>query len=70
MVDGVRLLCRDEAVARDVEQFLSAHPLATGQRTVNQIVERLGVNIALTARLQATLGAALTKRISQGTSGS
>jgi puromycin-sensitive aminopeptidase len=51
MIDGVRLLCRDHALAEDVRAFIADHPLPSGQRTVDQVVERLGVNEAFVARV-------------------
>jgi puromycin-sensitive aminopeptidase len=51
MLDAVRLLCRDRALADDVRTFLGTHPIPSGQRTVDQIVERLGVNEVFVARL-------------------
>ena len=51
MLDSVRTLCRDEALAEDVETFLRAHPLRSGQRSVDQALERLRVNVALGRRL-------------------
>jgi len=60
MVDGVKLLCRDHALADDVRTFLHEHPLPTGQRTVDQTLERLGVNVALADHLTATAVPALT----------
>jgi ERAP1-like C-terminal domain len=59
MLDGVRSLCRDRAVADSVAQFLAQHPLPSGQRTVEQIVERLFVNVALAARMADEAGPAL-----------
>jgi hypothetical protein len=61
MLDGIRLLCRDHAVAHDVRTFITDHPVPSGQRTVDQAVERLGVNESFVARLEAvasTLAAA------------
>jgi puromycin-sensitive aminopeptidase len=68
MIDGVRLLCRDAAVADDVRGFLAAHPVPSGQRTVDQIVERLGVNQAFVARLGkvATVLTAAVDRLAPG----
>ncbi len=59
MLSGVRLLCRDAALAAEVRQFLAAHPIPSGQRTVDQAVERLGVNVRFTERLRSTAHAAL-----------
>jgi puromycin-sensitive aminopeptidase len=50
MLDGVRLLCRDRDLADDVRGFIRTHPVPSGQRTVDQVVERLGVNEAFVAR--------------------
>jgi puromycin-sensitive aminopeptidase len=50
MLDGVRLLCRDPALADDVRGFIATHPVPSGQRTVDQILERLGVNQAFVSR--------------------
>ncbi len=66
MLDGVRLLCRDRALADDVRTFLGTHPIGSGQRTVDQIVERLGVNEAFVARLGAAgavVQAAVDRRV-------
>ena len=54
MLDALRLLCRDHALADDVRAFVAAHPVPTGQRTVDQTIERLGVNEAFVARLGGT----------------
>ncbi len=65
MLDGVRLLCRDRALADDVRAFIAAHPVPSGQRTVDQVVERLTVNEAFVARAgdaAAVLAAALDRR--------
>ena len=65
MLDGVRLLCRDHALADDVRTFIATHPVPSGQRTVDQAVERLGVNEAFVARLggaDAVLSAAVDRR--------
>ncbi len=65
MLDGVRLLCRDPALADDVRGFIRTHPVPSGQRTVDQIVERLGVNEAFVARVGGPtklLAAAIDRR--------
>ena len=59
MVDSVRLLCRDPALAATVRAFLERHPLTSGQRTVEQTIERLGVNVTLAGRLAASAVPAL-----------
>ena len=50
MLDGVRLLCRDPDLADQVRAFIASHPIPTGGRTIDQIIERLGVNEAVAAR--------------------
>jgi aminopeptidase N len=45
MLEGVTALCQPD-LAADVHAFLEAHPLRSGQRTVEQIRERLDVNVA------------------------
>jgi len=65
MLDGVRLLCRDHALADDVRAFVRTHPVPSGQRTVDQTIERLGVNEAFVARVGAVtahLTAAIDRR--------
>jgi len=59
MLDGARALCRDPGVAGDVTEFLTAHPLASGQRSVVQMLERLSINLAFGQRTRPTLAAAL-----------
>jgi puromycin-sensitive aminopeptidase len=59
MLDSVKLLCRDRTLGQSVQQFLRDHPLPSGQRTVEQSIERLGVNMALAERLRAVVGGEL-----------
>ena len=59
MVDGARSLCGDRELADDVTAFLRAHPLATGQRSVTQMLERLAVNVACGERWRDRLGEVL-----------
>ncbi|MHB8682001.1 MAG: M1 family metallopeptidase [Acidimicrobiales bacterium] len=63
MLETLRLLCRDESLGREVREFLAAHPVPMGQRTIDQIVERLGVNMALAGRLRDKLGGELSAGI-------
>ncbi len=51
MLEGTKTLCRDEEIAKDIRRFLDEHPVPSGQRTVEQILERLAVNVAFSARL-------------------
>jgi puromycin-sensitive aminopeptidase len=59
MVDGVRLLT-DEAVAADVQAFFSEHPIKQAAKTLEQILERQRVNVALRTREQDRFAAALS----------
>jgi len=59
MLEAVRWLCRDRDLAEQVTAWLAAHPLRTGQRTVEQAVERLWVNVTATERLRRSAPAAL-----------
>jgi hypothetical protein len=59
MLDGVRLLCNPPELADRVTEFVETHPLAAGGRTVEQTLERLGVNVAFGAREGAGLAATL-----------
>ncbi len=54
MVDTVSSLCQPELAAQ-VHSFFQAHPLATGQRTVDQALERLDVNLAFVTRIRPEL---------------
>jgi len=59
MLEGTKMLCRDPALAHEVRAFIEAHPVRTGQRTIQQILERLDVNVAFSARLGDTAGGLL-----------
>jgi puromycin-sensitive aminopeptidase len=52
MLGGVTSLCRDPELARDAEAFVRTHPLPVGQRTVDQALERLGINVAFASSLR------------------
>jgi len=58
MLEGIDTLCSTE-VAADARTFLAAHPLHSGQRTVDQILERLDVHVAFATREAAHLGGLL-----------
>ncbi len=60
MLDGVKLLCRHPALAAAVAAFVADHPLPTGQRTVDQAVERLFVNVGVAGRLRPSVADDLT----------
>jgi len=49
MVDAVRLLT-DEAVAADVQAFFAEHPIRQAAKTLDQVLERQRVNVALRSR--------------------
>jgi puromycin-sensitive aminopeptidase len=59
MLAGVRSLCGDAALADDVTRFLTEHPVRTGQRSVEQAMERLAINLAFGARERGRLGQVL-----------
>jgi hypothetical protein len=60
MLDGVRLLCRDSGLVREIGDFLASHPVPTGEMAIAQTMERLGVNAAFAARLGSEAGALLS----------
>ena len=68
MLDGVRGLCTPPELADQVTEFVVGHPLPTGGRTVEQILERLAVNVAFGRREGDTLAATLTGAL-EGSSG-
>lgn len=59
MVSSVRLLT-DEAVAADVQAFFAEHPIEQAQKTLQQILERQRVNVALRAREAQRFAAGLS----------
>ena len=59
MVDSVKLLTTPELVA-DVQMFFVEHPILQAVKTLDQILERQGINAALLARDAADLRAHLT----------
>jgi puromycin-sensitive aminopeptidase len=63
MLDGVRGLCDPPSLAQDVTDFVTTHPLPAGGRTVDQILERLAVNVAFGRREGAALAATLTNAL-------
>ena len=52
MVGGVTSLCRDRELAAEVTAFVRAHPLPIAQRTVDQTLERLAINVSFAAALR------------------
>ncbi len=60
MLDGVRVLCGSPELADAVTAFIQAHPLPSGGKSVEQILERLAVNVAFGQREGAGLAAGLT----------
>ncbi len=63
MLDGVRGLCQPPELADQVTGFIEAHPLPAGGRTVEQILERLAVNVAFGQREGGQLAADLGKAL-------
>jgi puromycin-sensitive aminopeptidase len=61
MLQGVRLLCGNRALAQRVADFLAAHPLRSGQRTVDQTLERLWINLGFVERERDGLAATLER---------
>jgi puromycin-sensitive aminopeptidase len=49
MIDSVRVLT-DETVAADVQAFFAEHPIPQAAKTLDQVLERQRVNVALRAR--------------------
>ncbi len=68
MLEGVRLLCKDNGLAVEIREFLGAHPVPTGEKALAQTSERLGVNAALAVRLGAGAGPVLSAGTSRLTS--
>jgi hypothetical protein len=54
-------MCGDTAGARRVTEFLSAHPIRSGQRSVDQAVERLWINVAFVERERDDLAETLSR---------
>jgi len=54
MLSGVTSLCRDPELVREVRTFVHAHPLSIGQRTVDQTLERLTINLSFALALHDT----------------
>ena len=63
MLDGVRGLCTPSDLADQVREFVLAHPLPGGGKTVEQILERLAVSSAFGERESATLATTLTEAL-------
>jgi len=63
MLDGVRGLCDPPALADRVTRFVEAHPLPAGGKTVEQILERLAVNVAFGERNGAGLATTLVEAL-------
>src|ERR1700722_10348046 len=59
MLAGLRVLCRDEALADDVARFVAEHPVRSGQRSGDQALERLRINTAFGTRQRGGLGRVL-----------
>jgi puromycin-sensitive aminopeptidase len=59
MLGGVTSLCRDQKLAQEVTAFVDGHPLPIGQRTVDQTLERLAINVSFAGALHDSAAAAL-----------
>ncbi len=59
MLQGVRTLCGDVGFARRVTEFIGAHPLRSGQRSVDQAIERLWINVEFCERERGALAETL-----------
>jgi len=57
MIDGVRGLCGDRDAATGAIAFLRDHPVPSGQRSVEQTLERLEVQLAFADRARAEIAA-------------
>jgi puromycin-sensitive aminopeptidase len=55
MLEPIRLAISPEGLATRIQGFLAEHQLASGQRTVDQALERLQVNLAFASRVQQSL---------------
>ncbi len=66
MLDGVRTLCSPPSLAEEVTAFVRSHPLPAGGRTVEQILERLDVNVAFGRREGEGLADLLVDRFGTG----
>ncbi|MGH3576443.1 MAG: ERAP1-like C-terminal domain-containing protein, partial [Mycobacterium sp.] len=62
MLEGTVTLCSDDKLVADIHSFCSSHPVRSGRRTVEQILERLDVNRALAEREGPQLGRLLSAR--------
>ena len=60
MLEGVRALCTPPSLAEQVTRFVESHPLPAGGKTVEQILERLAVNVAFGTREAAGLAGILS----------
>jgi len=56
MLEPIRLAISPRGLATRIQGFLAEHQLASGQRTVDQALERLQVNLAFASRVQPSLG--------------
>jgi puromycin-sensitive aminopeptidase len=59
MLDGTRLVCKNQSLAKEIGAFLATHPVPTGEKAIAQTIERLGVNAAFAARLATEAGTEL-----------
>ena len=67
MLDGARALCSPPELAAEVTRFVTDHPLASGGRTVEQILERLAMSVAFARREGPGLAGTLEGVLGTGT---
>ena len=65
MLSGISRLCADASYADSVAEFVIAHPVRSGQRSVLQEVERLRVNVSYGERERPHLGTVLARTTSR-----
>jgi puromycin-sensitive aminopeptidase len=64
LLDGVRVLCNPPSLAAEVTEFIESHPLPAGGKSVEQILERLAVNVAFAQREGGRLAAYFEETLS------
>jgi hypothetical protein len=63
LLDGVRGLCNPPSLAAEVTAFIESHPLPAGGKSVEQILERLAVNVAFAQREGGQLAASFDETL-------
>jgi len=65
MLDPVRLAISPEGLATKIQEFLAEHKLASGQRTVDQALERLQVNLGFASKVKHSLQSDIARALSR-----